>query len=171
MKLGLDDGLAKLQQEGSKYKLDNAERAVEAGSTSLTWYATGDPGTHWEDLCRGPHAPSTGRIGACKIMSVASSYWHGDAHSDRLTRVYGTAFFDAASLETHLEQLAEAKERDHRVIGRQLQLFAIDEMVGQGLILWTPRGAVLRNELQRFIGEELKTPGIPRGLYSAHRQT
>jgi threonyl-tRNA synthetase len=157
--LDLDDGLAKLQQEGSKYKLDNAERAVKAGSESLTWYATGDPGTHWEDLCRGPHAPSTGRIGACKIMSVASSYWHGDAHSDRLTRVYGTAFFDAASLDTHLEQLAEAKQRDHRVIGRQLRLFAIDEMVGQGLVLWTPRGAVLRNELQRFIGEELKRQG------------
>ena len=157
--LDLDDGLAKLRQEGSKYKIDNAERAVDAGSKSLTWYATGDPGTHWEDLCRGPHAPSTGRIGACKIMSVASSYWHGDAHSDRLTRVYGTAFFDAASLETHLEQLAEAKQRDHRVIGRQLQLFAIDEMVGQGLVLWTPRGAVLRNELQRFIGEELKRQG------------
>ena len=157
--LVLEDGLSKLRDEGSKYKIDNAQRAAEAGSDTLTWYATGEPGTNWEDLCRGPHAPSTGRIGAAKIMSVAASYWHGDADSDQLTRVYGTAFFDQASLDAHLEQLEEARQRDHRVIGRQLHLFAIDEMVGQGLVLWTPRGAVLRNELQRFIGEELKRQG------------
>ena len=157
--LDLEDGMSKLRDEGSKYKIDNAQRAAEAGSDTLTWYATGEPGTNWEDLCRGPHAPSTGRIGAAKIMSVAASYWHGDADSDQLTRVYGTAFFDQASLDAHLEQLEEARQRDHRVIGRQLHLFAIDEMVGQGLVLWTPRGAVLRNELQRFIGEELKRQG------------
>ena len=74
----LDTGMAKLRDEGSKYKVDNAERAAAAGSDSLSFYATGEPGKAWEDLCRGPHVPSTGRIGAFKIMSLASSYWHGD---------------------------------------------------------------------------------------------
>lgn len=128
---------------------------LKKGSDSLSWYATGEPGTNWEDLCRGPHVPSTGRIGACKIMSLASSYWHGDADSDRLTRVYGTAFADKKQLKKHLELLEEAKKRDHRVLGKQLQLFHIDEAVGQGLILWTPKGAVIRRELEEFIREEL----------------
>ncbi|MEE3001476.1 MAG: threonine--tRNA ligase [Planctomycetota bacterium] len=154
-----DEGMKKLAEEGSKYKIDNAERAIEGGATTLSWYATGQAGEHWEDLCRGPHVPSTGLIGAVKIMSVAASYWHGDASSDHLTRVYGTAFFNEAGLADHIQRLEEARQRDHRVIGRQLQLFVIDELVGQGLILWTPRGAVLRDELQRFIGEELKRQG------------
>ena len=94
--LSCDEGMKKLAEEGSKYKIDNAERAIEGGATTLSWYATGQPGEHWEDLCRGPHVPSTGLIGAVKIMSVAASYWHGDADSDHLTRVYGTAFFNEA---------------------------------------------------------------------------
>ena len=138
------EGLEKLEGEGSKYKLDNARRAIDAGSERLSWYATGTPGANFEDLCRGPHVPSTGRIGAFKVMSLASSHWHGDADSDRLTRVYGTAFGDRKALKRHLEMLEEARKRDHRVIGRQLQLFHIDEEVGQGLILWTPAGATVR---------------------------
>ena len=102
-------GLDKLREEGSKYKLDNAERAIEAGSSELSWYATGTPGTDWEDLCRGPHVPSTGRIGAFKVMNLASSYWHGDETSDRLTRVYGIAFADKKQLKKHLQLLEEAK--------------------------------------------------------------
>ncbi len=153
------EGLEKLKQEGSKYKLDNAERAIAAGSAELSWYATGQPGKNWEDLCRGPHVPSTGRIGAVKVMSVASSYWHGDENSDRLTRVYGTAFPSQKELDEYLHQLEEAKKRDHRVIGRQLRLFHIDEDVGQGLILWTPNGAIVRKQLQDFISEELRKQG------------
>ena len=125
----------------------------------LSWYATGEPGKHWEDLCRGPHVPSTGRIGAVKIMSLASSYWHGDETSDRLTRVYGTAFFKQKDLDEYLDRLEQAKARDHRVIGKHLRLFHIDEMVGQGLILWTPNGSIVRKELQNFISEELKKQG------------
>ncbi|MHC5025845.1 MAG: threonine--tRNA ligase [Planctomycetota bacterium] len=153
------EGMEKLRSEGSKYKVDNAERAMDAGSDTLSWYATGEPNTDWEDLCRGPHVPSTGRIGAFKVMSLASSYWHGDADSDALTRVYGTAFADQKQLDAHLELLDEARKRDHRVLGKQLRLFHIDEAVGQGLILWTPRGAVLRQELQNFIGAELARQG------------
>ena len=121
--LSQGDGLEKLQSEGSKFKIDNAQRALDAGSSSLSWYATGTPGEHWEDLCRGPHLPSTGRIGAFKIMSLASSYWHGDADSDRLTRVYGTAFSRKEQLQAYLDAREEAKARDHRVLGKKLGLF------------------------------------------------
>ena len=157
--LPLEEGMEKLREEGSKYKLDNAERAAEAGSAELSWYVTGEPGRDWEDLCRGPHVPSTGRIGAFKVMSLASSYWHGDADSDRLTRVYGTAFPDKKHLEEYLERLEEAKKRDHRVLNRKLKLFHIDEAVGQGLVLWAPNGAVIRQELQTFISDELRKQG------------
>lgn len=201
--LSVDEGLSKLRSEGSKYKIDNAERAIAAmgrsalradavsgrsapradaqddqgmetplthqstlsvgpesrSTQNLSWYATGTPGKNWEDLCRGPHVPSTGRIGAFKIMSLASSYWHGDETSDRLTRVYGTAFFSRKELDDYLHRLDEAKKRDHRVLGRQLKLFHIDDTVGQGLILWTPRGSIIRKELQNFIGAELKKQG------------
>jgi threonyl-tRNA synthetase len=157
--MNAEEGLSRLRDEGNKYKVDNAERALAAGSDELSWYATGKPGENWEDLCRGPHVPSTGRIGAFKVMSVASSYWHGDADSDSLTRVYGTAFPTQKDLDEHIDRLEEAKKRDHRVIGKKLGLFHIDEMVGQGLILWTPAGGVVREELQKFIGSELKRQG------------
>lgn len=163
--LAEEEGLTKLRGEGSKFKLDNAERAIAAGRANgegavrLSWYATGEPGKSWEDLCRGPHVPSTGRIGAVKIMSLASSYWHGDETSDRLTRVYGTAFGEKSQLDEHLNLLDEAKKRDHRVIGRSLRLFHIDESVGQGLILWTPAGSIVRKELQTFIADELRKQG------------
>ena len=168
--MGDEAALAKLHNEGNKYKVDNAVRALEGESAGaamnpatrnhrLSFYATGEPGKDWEDLCMGPHVPSTGRIRAFKIMSLAASYWHGDEDSDRLTRVYGTAFFDPAALEEHLKRLEEARERDHRVIGKQLQLFLLDEMVGPGLILWTPAGAVVRQELQNFIAAELRKQG------------
>ncbi len=152
-------GVEKLKREGSKYKLDNAQRAIAAGSDVLSWYCTGEPGSAWEDLCRGPHVKSTGATGAIKIMSLASSYWHGDENSDSLTRVYGTAFPTQAELDAHLALQEEAKQRDHRVIGRKLHLFHIDEMVGQGLILWTPKGTIVRAELQKFITEELTKQG------------
>lgn len=157
--LGLDEGLAKLEAEGSKYKIDNAKRAIEAGSDRLSWYATGVPGEDFEDLCRGPHVPSTGRIKGFKVLALASSYWHGDEKSDRLTRVYGTAFGTPKELRRYLERLEEAKKRDHRVLGKQLRLFHIDEQVGQGLVLWTPAGAIIRRELQNFIAEELRKQG------------
>jgi threonyl-tRNA synthetase len=184
--VGADEGLAKLRAEGNKYKIDNGERALGLPSTvyhglkaasplgertpagsRLSFYATGKPGKNWEDLCRGPHVPSTGRIGAARVLSVASSYWHGDENSDRLTRVYGTAFFTREELDAYLHQLEEARKRDHRVIGRHLRLFHIDEDVGQGLILWTPRGAIIRQELMTFIGDELRKQGYMQ-VFSPH---
>ena len=176
--MGDAEALAKLHKEGNKYKVDNAVRALEGKSTSapmnpatskrrLSFYATGEPGKNWEDLCSGPHLPSTGRIKAFKVMSLASSYWHGDENSDRLTRVYGTAFFDKSALEEHLQRLEAARERDHRAIGKKLQLFVLDEMVVPGLILWTPAGAVLRQQLQNFISGELRKQGYSQ-VFTPH---
>jgi threonyl-tRNA synthetase len=173
------EALPKLSREGNKYKIDNAERALgqpssvykgkksafaetspeRAQSTALSFYATGAPGANWEDLCRGPHVPSTSRIGVARVMSLASAYWHGDENSDRLIRVYGTAFPTQAELDQFLAQKEEASKRDHRVIGKNLRLFHIDEDVGQGLILWTPNGSIVRKELQTFIADELRKQG------------
>lgn len=154
------DGLARLQREGNKYKVDNASRALAAaGDAPLSFYATGTPGANWEDLCRGPHVPSTARVGVIKILSLASSFWHGDENSDRLTRVYGIAFSSQAELDEYMRQKEEASARDHRVIGGKLRLFHIDETVGQGLILWTPAGGIIRDQLQKFISEELVKQG------------
>jgi threonyl-tRNA synthetase len=177
------EALSRLKSEGNKYKVDNAERAMgipssvyrgaksafaDAGpkasqrsgsDATLSFYATGTPGKNWEDLCRGPHVPSTGRIGAAIVTSLASAYWHGDENSDRLIRVYGTAFPTRAELDEFLRQKEEAAKRDHRVIGKALRLFHIDETVGQGLILWTPNGSIVRKELQTFIAVELKKQG------------
>ena len=165
--LSAGEGMAKLETEGSVYKIDNARRAIEAGSDTLNWYATGEPGRDWEDLCRGPHVPNTGRIGAFRLLSVAASFWHGDASSDRLTRLYGTAFAEPGQLARHLEMLEEARRRDHRVLGRQLDLYHIDEAVGPGLVLWTPNGAVVRQALQDFIAGELHSQGY-RQVFTPH---
>lgn len=159
-------GMSKLEEEGNKYKVDNAQRAVAAGSAALSWYITGEEG-NWEDLCMGPHVDRTGRIGAFKVTSIAASNWHGDVTSDRFQRVYGTAFFSEADLEDYLDKLEQAKARDHRLLGQKLGLFAIDEAVGQGLILWKPNGAVVRQELQDFILEHLQRQGYKQ-VFTPH---
>ena len=164
--LSTDEGMAKLGEENNKYKIDNAEKAIANGSATLSWYITGESG-QWEDLCMGPHVDTTERIGAFKVMSVAASNWKGDVELDRFQRVYGTAFFSEADLEQRLEALEEAKARDHRVIGRQLGLFEIDEMVGQGLVLWKPKGAVVRDQLQKFISEHLERQGYSQ-VFTPH---
>ena len=167
-----ESGLHRLREEGNKYKIDNAERAIAGGATTLSWYVTGDKDQNWEDLCMGPHLPGTAHLdpatgGAFKIMSVASSHWHGDVNSDRFQRVYGTAFFTQADLDDYLDKLAQAKARDHRVVGRQLGLFEIDDAVGQGLILWKPKGAIVRQQLQSFILEHLERQGYSQ-VFTPH---
>ncbi len=152
-----DEALAKLRAEGNPYKIDNAERA---DGNTLSFYTTGEPGAgHFEDLCRGPHVPSTGRIGAYKVMQVAGAYWHGDSSKQMLQRVYGTTFPDKKALKAHLEQLEEARKRDHRKLGQELGLFTIDPLVGTGLVLWKPRGAVIRRVLEAYILDELLRRG------------
>jgi threonyl-tRNA synthetase len=146
-----EPAMAKLQAEGNPYKVDNAVRA----EGKLSFYATGQPGQNFEDLCRGPHVPSTGRIGAFKVTQVSGAYYHGDANAQQLQRVYGTAWPTLKDQERYLTQIEEAKKRDHRKIGQELGLFLIDSLVGSGLVLWKPKGAVIRNELQDFLRHEL----------------
>ncbi len=166
--LAPDDGLTKLREEANAYKIDNAERALEADPHArLSWYVTGQPGRDWEDLCRGPHVPSTGRIGAYKVMSLARSHWKGDVDAQPLQRVYGTAFATRKALDEHLERLEQARQRDHRVIGQKLGLFTIDEQVGPGLVLWKPRGAMVRNLLEDFLKHKLFEVGYEI-VYTPH---
>ncbi len=102
------------------------------------------------DLCRGPHVPSTGSLKHFKLLSGAGAYWRGDEKRQMLQRIYGTAFFKKSHLTEHLERLEEAKKRDHRVLGRELDLFSTDARIGPGLILWHPKGAIIRSEVERF---------------------
>ena len=132
-----EEGLKKTA--GDKYKTDNAERAIAKGSTGLSFYANGTPGSDWEDLCAGPHVPSTGWLKAAKVMSVAGAYWHGDQASDRLTRIYGTCFADEKGLKAHLLRIEEAKRRDHRKLGKELDLFHVEED-NPGQVFWHPKG-------------------------------
>ncbi len=119
------------------------------------------------DLCRGPHIPDAGRIKAVKLLSVAGAYWKGDASGRQLQRLYGTAFFDKKELDAHLEQVEEAKRRDHRVLGKKHGLFAINPEVGQGLCLWLPKGARVRVTLEDFLRKELLGRGYDP-VYSPH---
>ena len=152
---------ATLRVAGDKYKLDNINRAE---GDAISFYSHG---SGFEDLCRGPHLPSTGRLGAFKIMSVAGAYWHGDPTQKMLQRVYGTAWATKKELDDYLERLAEAKRRDHRVLGRQLDLFSFND-AGPGFAFFHPKGMVIWNsiidfwrEVHRKYGyEEVKTPII-----------
>jgi threonyl-tRNA synthetase len=149
--------MAKLSQEGNPYKIDNAERA---DGDTLSFYVTGEPGSgRFEDLCRGPHVLSTGKIGTFKVMQVSGAYWHGDASKAMLQRVYGTTWPSKKELNAYLEQIEEAKRRDHRKLGQELGLFMLDPLVGPGLVLWKPRGAVVRRVLEEFILKELLRRG------------
>jgi threonyl-tRNA synthetase len=152
-----DEGLAKVRKEGNPYKVENAERAK---GDVLSFYVTGpEPGAYWEDLCMGTHIPRTGRIAAFKVLSVSGAFLHGDATKQQLQRVYGTAFFSKKHLTEHLTRLEEAKKRDHRKIGQELGLFAVDPLVGSGLILWKPKGATIRLLLENHLRDKLREQG------------
>src|ERR1043166_5932814 len=114
---------------------------------SLSFYRQGE----FIALCRGPHIPHAGKIGAFKLMSIAGAYWKNDSTKPQLQRLYGTAFFNQKDLDEYLRKLEEAKKRDHRVLGKQLKLFTISSLVGQGLILWMPKGSIVRGILETFI--------------------
>ena len=111
------------------------------------------------DFCRGPHIPSTGRIKAVKLLSVAGAHWKGDEHSHPLQRIYGTAFFTQKELDDYLSQLEEAKKRDHRRLGQELELFSIQEDAGPGLIFWHPKGGAIRKEIEDWLRQELVARG------------
>jgi len=119
------------------------------------------------DLCRGPHVPSTGKLKHFKLLSAAGAYWRGDEKRQMLQRIYGTAFFKQADLEEHLHRLEEAKKRDHRKLGRELDLFSTDERVGQGLILWHAKGSLVRMEIENYERELILRHGY-QIVYTPH---
>ena len=141
-----------------KYKLNNAERALAKGAQTLSFYSTGGHHGAFEDLCAGPHVPSTGWLSAFKVMSVAGAYWHGDQTSDRLTRVYGTCFADEKGLKAHLNRIEEAKKRDHRRLGKEMDLFHLDEE-NPGQIFWHPKGWSIYRALEDYIRAKIRTRG------------
>ena len=130
---------------------------------TLSFYRQGE----FVDLCRGPHIPHAGKIKAFKLTTVAGSYWKGNAAGPQLQRLYGIAFFDKKDLKSHLEQIEEAKKRDHRVLGKKLGLFTISNDVGPGFCLWLPKGAMIRATLEEFIKTELLRRGY-QPVYSPH---
>jgi len=131
-------------EKGDEYKLDLLEGLQDG---SITFYHQGN----FTDLCRGPHIPNTGFIKAVKLMNVAGAYWRGDEKRKQLTRIYGITFPKQKDLTDYLEFLEEAKRRDHRKLGKELELFAFSEKVGMGLPLWLPKGAMLRERLENFL--------------------
>lgn len=145
----------------SKFKLDIITR-IPAGE-EITLYRNGA----FTDLCAGPHVSTTSGIGAFKLTHVASAFYQGDEKNPQLQRIYGTAFASAEDLEKHFALLEEAKKRDHRKVGKELGLFHIDDSVGQGLILWTPKGAIMRQEMQNFISGELAKQGYSQ-VFTPH---
>src|SRR5438094_44619 len=152
------------------------ERIEDLGPNEVISVYTDGP---FVDLCRGPHVPSTGRIKHFKLLHAAGAYWRGDERRQMLQRIYGTAWFSKDDLDAYVRRLEEAKKRDHRILGKQLDLFSIQEDVGPGLILWHPKGAILQFQLRRFIEDTILergyalvyTPNVTREelfLHSGH---
>lgn len=142
-----------LENRKQPYTLERLQDIPEG--EPISFYANGE----FINLCAGTHVSYTKQIKAFKLLNVAGAYYRGDEKNKQMQRIYGTAFPSKEELDTYLKQLEEAKNRDHRKIGKELKLFVIDDSVGGGLILWTPRGAILRKELQSFISEELRKQG------------
>ena len=146
------DAIAYFEQKQDPYKL---ELLADLPDGSITFYTQGE----FTDLCRGPHIPHTGHIKAVKLLAVAGAYWKGDESKKQLTRIYGIAFPKKAQLTEHLELLEQARLRDHRKLGKELDLFAFSEKVGQGLPLWLPKGADLRMRLESFLKDAQRKMG------------
>ncbi len=147
---------------GQTYKVEHIDDELYKYGV-LSFYRQGE----FVDLCRGPHIPHAGKVGAFKLLSLAGSYWKGHTDRPMLQRLHGTAFFDRKALDAHLALIEEAKKRDHRKLGRELNLFTISQLVGPGLILWAPKGAIIRGILESFIKDELIDRGY-QPVYTPH---
>ena len=146
------DAIAYFQEKNDPYKLELLE-GLEDGT--ITFYTQGN----FTDLCRGPHIPDTGFIKAVKLTAIAGAYWKGDEKNKQLTRIYGITFPKQAELTEYLEKLEEAKRRDHRKLGKELELFTFSQKVGQGLPMWLPKGAALRERLENFLKKAQRKAG------------
>jgi threonyl-tRNA synthetase len=141
-----EEALAEFEHDGDFMKTHFVTKFTEPGS-EVSFYRNG----HFVDFCRGPHVPSTGRVKAFKTMSLSGAYWLGDEKNPQLQRIYGTAFFSKKDLDDYLARLEDAKRRDHRRLGKELELFTVSEEVGAGLPLWLPKGATIRRLLEEYI--------------------
>ena len=142
-------GLKDYAEHGEFMKVHFIEKFTQPGD-EISLYRNGS----FVDFCRGPHVPSTGRVKAFKVMSVAGAYWLGDEKNQQLQRIYGTAFSNSKDLDAHFKRLEEIKARDHRVLGKQLDLFSIQEVAGSGLIFWHPKGGLIRKTMEDWMREE-----------------
>lgn len=158
--LNKEEALKFFEGKGEKYK---KELITEIEDEEVSIYTQGE----FADLCRGPHVGSTGDIKSFKLLSVAGSYWRGDENNKMLQRIYGTAFYSRKDLGEYLDRLEEAKKRDHRKLGKELDLFHVDEEIGSGLILWHPKGALVRTIIEDFWRQEHYKNGY-QILYSPH---
>lgn len=156
-----DEALELYKEQGDDLKVELIQEMPE--DDTLTIYEQGE----FFDLCRGPHLPSTGKIKAFKLLSIAGAYWRGDSDNQMLQRIYGTAFMKQSQLDAYLEELEDRKERDHRKLGKQLDLFMISQEIGQGLPVWLPKGATVRRIIERYIVDTEEQLGYEH-VYSTH---
>jgi threonyl-tRNA synthetase len=156
------EGLEKFKGEGDFMKCHFIEQFTQPDE-KISLYKTGK----FVDFCRGPHIPSTGKIKAFKLTSIAGAYWLGDEKNPQLQRIYGTSFFSKKDLDEHLKQIEEAKKRDHRVLGKQLDLFSIQELAGPGLIFWHPKGGIIRKTMEDWMRDEYLRRGYSL-VYTPH---
>ncbi|SIO66797.1 threonyl-tRNA synthetase [Singulisphaera sp. GP187] len=160
--LPVDEARQFVDELGQSFKVEHINDELYKYGI-LSFYRQGE----FVDLCRGPHIPHAGKVGAFKLMSIAGAYWKGRTDGPVLQRVYGTAYFDKKELDAFLAQVEEAKKRDHRRLGKDLNLFTISQLVGSGLILWMPKGAVVRGVLENFLKDELMKRGY-QPVYTPH---
>ena len=130
----------------------------------VSFYTTGK----FIDFCRGPHIPSTGRIKAFKLMNVAGAYWKGQEGNPQMQRIYGACFVDQKELDEYLHKLEEAKRRDHRKLGAELDLFSIQDEAGPGLIFWHPKGGIIRKQMEDWLRDGLLARGYDLVVHAAH---
>src|SRR5262250_1009071 len=157
-----DEGLERFKGEGDFMKCHFIEQFTKPDE-KISIYKTGK----FLDFCRGPHIPSTGKIKAFKLLNIAGAYWLGDEKNPQLQRIYGTSFFSKKDLDAYLHQIEEAKKRDHRVLGKQLDLFSIQELAGPGLIFWHPKGGIIRKEMEDWMREQYLKRGYSL-VYTPH---
>ena len=157
-----EKGLEDYRHSGEFMKVHFIERFTKPGD-EISLYRNGN----FTDFCRGPHVPSTGRVKAFKVMSIAGAYWLGKEDNQQLQRIYGTAFFNPKDLEAHFKHLEEIKARDHRVLGKQLDLFSIQEVAGAGLIFWHPKGGLIRKTMEDWMRDECIRRGYAL-VYTPH---
>src|SRR5580698_621141 len=157
-----EQGLAEFKKEGDFMKCHFIEQFTKPDE-KISIYRTGK----FVDFCRGPHIPSTGKIKAFKLLNIAGAYWLGDEKNPQLQRIYGTSFFSKKDLDAHMQQVEEAKKRDHRLLGQQLDLFSIQELAGPGLIFWHPKGGLIRKQMEDWMRDEYLHRGYSL-VYTPH---